>query len=147
MRGRKPKPTHLKEVAGNPGRRPLNKAEPKPKGDLFACPDHLSADQAAGWSYAIASAPKGLLKRLDRSALVAWVVAEDMHRQSTVALNAGGLVVNGKTSPYIGILNRQAHLMLRAAEQLGFTPTSRGRIEIDPADLADEGEYDFAEFG
>ncbi len=30
MRGRKPKPTALKLVSGNPGHRPLNTREPKP---------------------------------------------------------------------------------------------------------------------
>lgn len=30
MRGRKPKPTHLKLLEGNPGHRPINGAEPKP---------------------------------------------------------------------------------------------------------------------
>jgi hypothetical protein len=29
MRGRKPKPTHLKLLEGNPGRRPLNTGEPR----------------------------------------------------------------------------------------------------------------------
>ena len=31
MRGRKPKPTRLKVIDGNPGRRPLNKREPVPE--------------------------------------------------------------------------------------------------------------------
>ena len=31
MRGRKPTPTHLKLVRGNPGKRPLNASEPKPQ--------------------------------------------------------------------------------------------------------------------
>jgi hypothetical protein len=31
MRGRKPKPTRLKLVAGNPGKRPLNPREPTPE--------------------------------------------------------------------------------------------------------------------
>ena len=30
MRGRKPVPTALKKLRGNPGKRPLNDAEPKP---------------------------------------------------------------------------------------------------------------------
>jgi len=33
MAGRKPKPTALKIIEGNPGKRPLNKNEPKP--DIF----------------------------------------------------------------------------------------------------------------
>ena len=31
MRGRKPKPTALKVLEGNPGKRPLNKKEPQPE--------------------------------------------------------------------------------------------------------------------
>ena len=32
MKGRKPKPTHLKVITGNPGRRPLNENAPQPTG-------------------------------------------------------------------------------------------------------------------
>ncbi|MEQ8198694.1 MAG: phage terminase small subunit P27 family, partial [Clostridiaceae bacterium] len=31
QRGRKPKPTAIKVLEGNPGKRPLNKNEPKPE--------------------------------------------------------------------------------------------------------------------
>ena len=31
MAGRKPKPTAIKELEGNPGKRKLNKKEPKPE--------------------------------------------------------------------------------------------------------------------
>ena len=82
MPGPKPKPTHLKVVEGNPGRRKLNDKEPKPRGNLYDPPDWLTDAQRAGWEYAIESAPFGLLKRLDRSVLTAWVVAEDLHRQA-----------------------------------------------------------------
>ena len=36
MRGRKPKPTALKLIAGNPGKRALNAHEPQPRTDLAA---------------------------------------------------------------------------------------------------------------
>jgi len=65
MPGRKPKPTYLKIVAGNPGRRPLNKSEPRPVGTLETPPDWLTEDQKAGWRYVIEHSPRGLLKRLD----------------------------------------------------------------------------------
>ena len=40
-RGRKPKPTAMKILEGNPGKRPLNPFEPVPvKGDI-KCPDWL----------------------------------------------------------------------------------------------------------
>jgi hypothetical protein len=47
MPGPPPKPTHLKLVTGNPGRRPLNKREPKPKPGIPSVPAHLSPKPTA----------------------------------------------------------------------------------------------------
>jgi Phage terminase, small subunit len=33
-------------------------------------------------------------------------------------------------SPYLPVVNKQAQIMLKAAEQLGFTPTARSRVQI-----------------
>lgn len=78
MRGRKPKPAHLRMIEGNPGKRPLPRNEPQVTGDLRDPPEWMTEEQQEGWRYAIAHAPLGLLKRLDRSALVVWVVAEQL---------------------------------------------------------------------
>ncbi|WP_343347628.1 phage terminase small subunit P27 family [Sphingomicrobium sp. XHP0239] len=142
-RGRKPKPTHLKVVEGNPGRRPLNTKEPKPKGNLYDCPEHLNADQRKVWKYAIECAPHGLLKRVDRSVLLAWVVAEDLHRQATEKLNEHSLLIstpNGMPvqTPYISIINKQAAIMVKAASEMGFTPASRSRVEVDEPEEGNE---------
>jgi hypothetical protein len=70
------------------------------------------------------------------------VVAEDLHRQAAIAQGKVGLLVRIKTratigaddpgvpaaSPYIGIINQQAKIMLKAASELGFTPVSRPRV-------------------
>ena len=147
MKGRKPKPTHLKIVGGNAGKRALNRREPKPAGDLLDPPDWLTDDQKAGWAYAIAESPKGLLKRLDRSALTVWVVAEDLHRQATIAVGKFGLITKSPQkgdpmqNPYLPIINRQATIMMRAAADLGFTPSSRSRITAE----TDDGSEDPAE--
>ena len=45
MPGRKRTPTHLKIVAGNPGRRPLNENEPRPSGNLDTAPEWLTEAQ------------------------------------------------------------------------------------------------------
>lgn len=146
MPGPPKKPTALKLVAGNPGKRALNKKEPKPRGNLYDPPAWLTEAQRTGWQYAIETAPYGLLKRVDRSTLVAWVVAEDLHRQATEKLNGGAMLIktpNGMPvqSPYLSILNKQAMIMLKAASEMGFTPASRSRVEVtdgeqeeDPAD-------------
>jgi P27 family predicted phage terminase small subunit len=135
MRGRKPIPTQLKELHGNPGKTALPKAEPKPVGDLTEPPEWLSAQQKAGWAYALLNAPPSLLRRIDRGALVVWVVAEDLHRQAVTKQNeTGALIVrasaNGGTmqSPYLPVINRQGLIMMKAASELGFTPVSRPRV-------------------
>ena len=38
MRGRRPKPTRLKLLTGNPGKRPLNDDEPQPQAAIPECP-------------------------------------------------------------------------------------------------------------
>ena len=48
-RGRPPKPTAVKELEGNPGKRPLNKNEPKPKQTAPKCPSWLEPDAKKEW--------------------------------------------------------------------------------------------------
>ena len=138
------KPTFLKILEGNRGKRPLNLLEPKPVGNLKEPPEWFSESQKEGWNYAIENSPKGLLKRLDRSALVAWVVAEDLHRQATLKVVEKGLVVSSPDkgipmqNPYLAIINRQAVIMLKAASDMGFTPTARVKIKVDPNDIEKE---------
>lgn len=147
MKGRKPTPTHLKLLRGNPGKRPINNAEPKPEGDLLDAPEWMSDSQKAGWAYAIASAPGGLLKRLDRSVLVAWVIAEDMHRKASIAVEKYGLVtkspVKGEPmqNPYLAIINKQAQIMIRAAAEMGFTPASRSRVQVGKTDGGEQNPF------
>lgn len=136
MKGRKPKPTHLRLLDGNAGKRSIPDTAPEPSGDLDAAPEWMTDEQRAGWVYAIEHAPAGLLKRLDRSALTVWVIAEDLHRQATRAVGKFGLITKSPNkgepmqNPYLPIINKQAQIMLKAAAELGFTPSSRGRVEL-----------------
>ena len=49
QRGRKPKPTALKELEGNPGGRPLNHNEPKPAKKAPRCPSWLEDEAKKEW--------------------------------------------------------------------------------------------------
>ena len=146
MRGRKPVPAAVAEARGNPRQRGKKiraaqlKREAVVTGDLHtgAGPDHLTPEEREDWDHAIASAPPGLLKRLDRGILTVWVTACNLHRQAKleqakvtmILRSAAGLPYQ---SPYLGIINRQAEIMMRAASELGFTPASRPRIFSVPA--------------
>lgn len=137
--GPPPKPTHLKVIAGNPGKRPLNESEPKPQGNLADPPVWMSESQKKDWCYVIQNAPRGLLKRLDKGALTVWVVAEGIHREASQTLELEGTVVQNPSgrkvaNPLLQIVDQQAKLMLKAAGELGFTPSSRTRISVSPAE-------------
>lgn len=134
--GRKAKPTYLRVLEGNAGRRPLNTEEPEPAGDLTAPPHWLSDRQKETWRYAIEAAPPGLLKRLDASVFTVWVVACDMHREAAEKVTQyGSLIKSPNTgvpmqSPYVSIMNKQGQIMMKAASEMGFTPSSRSKVKI-----------------
>ena len=115
----------------------LTRIEPRPQGDLFDAPEWLTEAQRTGWTYAVANAPAGLLKRLDRSILTVWVIAEDLHRQAALQVATYGMLLRAQSgelypAPYIGILNKQAVIMVKAASELGFTPAARPRVQLAP---------------
>ena len=87
MRGRKPVPTALHDMRGTTRttRHVRDRAgEPIAAGSLADPPEWLTERQKEGWRYAIAHAPKGLLKPIDRAVLAIWVEAEDRHRTAAM---------------------------------------------------------------
>lgn len=141
MAGRKPKPTHLHLVEGtlNVTRHKGRKSEPQPQGNLREAPEWMDAAQREAWDYAVAHAPHGLLKKLDASTLAAWVVANVLHRQVSERLAQMGVdqfyyeTDKGSmgTHPLVGVVSRQALIMIKAASELGFTPTARAKVSIE----------------
>ena len=49
QRGRKPKPTAIKVLEGNPGKRELNQNEPKPEKKAPRCPAWLEPEAKKEW--------------------------------------------------------------------------------------------------
>jgi P27 family predicted phage terminase small subunit len=134
MRGRRPKPTRLKVLTGNPGRRPLNVHEPKPEPVVPECPIELGPVARREWDrLAGVLAPLRILTNLDRAALAAYCGAYGMWAEATEAIQKFGTMVKSPSgypvqSPYVSIANRQAEIMMRIASEFGFTPASRSRI-------------------
>lgn len=134
MRGRKPKPTALKVVTGNPGRRPLNPHEPEAPTGLPECPGHLSNAAREEWERIAETLHRmGLLSEIDRAALAAycaawgrWVEAEEnLARTPALIKTPSGHV---RQSPWIGIANRQLEIMAKFMAELGLTPSARSRV-------------------
>jgi len=109
-----------------------------PRENLVEVPHWLSEEQKAGWNYAIAHAPYGLLKTTDRPLLTAWVVAESLHKEAAIKLQNSPMVLKTEQgsimqSPYLGILNRQVVLMKSLVAELGFSPAARTQITCENA--------------
>ncbi len=136
MRGRKPKPSYLVALDGGASHsRAPRDEEPKPDGDLREPPAELSATQQKIWRYAIANAPRGMLKCIDHSVFKVWVVAEDTLERARSEVSRLGLIVRTKggvpmQNPYLPIQNKQAAIVMKAAAELGFSPTARPRVKV-----------------
>jgi P27 family predicted phage terminase small subunit len=148
----KPTPTPIKILrAGAKQAEKLKKKIIPTPGDLFEPPDWFSADQKEAWSYAIENAPRGVLRRIDKAVLAAFIIAQDVHQKASVAMQQTTLLVKSPKqdlpmqNPYLPIVNRQYQLMLRGASELGFTPCSRARIESGNVPQAPAGDWEDVE--
>ena len=135
MRGRKPKPTKLKLLEGNPGKRPIGR-EPQPPASQPTCPAHLSPTAKAEWKRLAQTLNKiGVLTQVDRAALAAycqaygrWVEAEKKLKETPVLLKTPAGYV--QQSPWLTVANKQMELMARYMAELGLTPSSRTRLAV-----------------
>ena len=155
MRGRKPKPTSVKILSGNPGKRALNHHEPKPIAAIPECPTELNPAARTEWDRLVKDlAPLKMLTSLDRAALATYCQAYALWSEAITAVHKFGVMVKSPSgypmqSPYIAMANKQAEIMMRIASEFGFTPASRSRISV-PSDreptlfdfAAKEGEAD-----
>lgn len=135
MRGRKPVPTNLKLIRGNPGKRALNTAEPRP-GDIGDPPNDLCAVARRKWRRMIDKAAWGqVLTCADQDLLAEYCRLYVRKLEAEKQIKEHGAVVaapNGfpTPSPWVAIANRCAADMLKIAAECGGTPSSRSRLQI-----------------
>lgn len=145
MAGRRPKPTVLKELQGNPGHRPLNKREPKPTGTP-TCPSHLDKEAKKEWKrISVELTSLGLLTSVDRAALAAYCAAYSRWARAETNIQKFGDVIktpNGfaAPNPYVTIANRALDHMRKFAIEFGLTPASRSRLQVSPTGNEDPFE-------
>lgn len=144
--GRKPKPSHLKLVTGNPGRRPLIKNEAKVKAALPSPPPMLDDVGKEEWSRVSNELYLcGLLTSIDRATLAAycqlysrWQTAElalaeeaaaDPRYRGLLVTAANGTLMH---NPLVAVANKAAQDMVKFAAEFGMTPSARSRISATP---------------
>jgi P27 family predicted phage terminase small subunit len=145
MKGPPPIPTHLKVIAGNRGKRPLNRAEPRPAAGIPSPPPELSAEALKEWKRI---APRllaaGMVTLVDRAALAAYCQSYGRWAQAERGLAAGELVIktargNLVYNPLVRIANKAMADMVRFAAEFGMTPSGRSRVKVSekPTTAAD----------
>jgi P27 family predicted phage terminase small subunit len=141
-RGPPKKPTALKILNGNAGKRKLNAEEPKPEVEIPECPDFLHPIAKEEWARITPALFRlGLISGLDVAALAAYCQLYARWRQAEEFIADEGSVFSVEcvsekggvyymTRPEVAISHRYYQLMAKYLGQFGLSPASRSSIVV-----------------
>ncbi|GKU31460.1 phage terminase small subunit P27 family [Clostridium folliculivorans] len=144
QRGRKPKPTAIKVLEGNPGKRPLNKNEPKPDKRAPKCPAWLEAEAKKEWRRMSKTLEAiGVLTQVDASAFAGYCQAYARWKEAEEFLSKHGTIFKTPSGyiqqvPQVSIAQTYLKIMKDFCSEFGLTPAARSRISVSTA----EGSYE-----
>lgn len=148
MPGRRPKPTAMKELAGNPGHRPLNDSEPRPDTGAPEMPKGMPAAARREWARIVPPLIQlGMLTSIDGKALAAYCDAYAHWEMARKEILKHGLLVEEpitglegaiigtryKANPAVSEYNTFSKLMKSYLIEFGLTPASRSKLKIEKA--------------
>lgn len=150
-RGPAPKPTALKLVGGNPGKRPLNLAEPVPPDGEIVKPTLVAEDEIASAEWDRIISPMiacKMVKPLDVGSLIQWCltwarfekVARFIRDKGTTypIYNRHRQVVATKEFPQAAEFRRLQPILIALSRDIGLTPSARSRIASEGAPAKDK---------
>lgn len=134
MRGRKPRPTALRVIDGNPGKRRINRDEPN-AGPLGDPPPDLSpaavakwAEMAELWGLVVTAADRDQLAEYCRLHVRKIEAEAKVVEHGALVASPNGMPIQ---SPWMQILNKCREEMRRIAIEFGGTPVSRTRLSVE----------------
>ena len=134
QRGRKPKPTLIKQLEGNPGKRKLNEFEPKPEKRAPKCPVWLDKEAKKEWRRTAKQLEKlGVLTEVDMAAFAGYCEAYARWKEAEEFISRHGTIIKTPSGywqqvPQVSIAQTYLKIMIKFCEQFGLTPSSRSRI-------------------
>lgn len=153
MAGRRPKPTHLKIVGGNPGKRALNKREPAPRREIPSCPAHLSDASKVAWGRLVEMLDRiGVLTECDVLALERLcdcysdilacreLVARDGRTYTTTTAQGDTLI---KGNPAVNQLRAADAQFKSYLVEFGLTPAARSKVQVSDDEKPEDGFQEF----
>ena len=141
MRGRRPKTDTLASLEGGYREGDLNGQSPSDT-PILEPPDWLcELAKNEWWRVAPEMHEKGLLTCRDVAVLAAYCQCYARLIGCELQLN-NGMTLEGKRHPLIGVADA-LHKHLKAyAVELGFTPSSRGRIVLPPKHTPEDDDFE-----
>lgn len=141
-RGFAPIPTAIKLLEGNPGRRPLNKREPKPKPGIPYCPSWLCDEAKKHWKRtATILKDMGLLTVAESDALAnychtwaRWREAEEFIQEHGPVMpirDKEGNIKYIQQAPQVSMARHLLLILHRYQVEFGLTPSARTRIQVE----------------
>jgi len=133
-RGRKPKPTALKVLEGNPGKRPMNVNEPIPPMGAVKCPMWLLPEAKKEWKRLAASLEAmGVLTMADLMAFAGYCQAYARWREAEEFITQHGSIFKTPSGyvqqvPQVSIAQQNLKIMQSFCTEFGLTPACRARI-------------------
>lgn len=130
------KPTALKLLEGNPGKRPLPQNEPKPAPIMPDCPKWFDAEAKRFWEkYAPKLYNLGLLTEIDGPAFEAVCQRYSLWVRCEKRLKSKGLIMKTETGyeqqrPEVSIAKNALADVKAFLTEFGMTPASRSRIDL-----------------
>ena len=141
VRGRKPKPTALKILEGNPGKRPLNELEPKPEKQAPSCPSWLEPEAKKEWRRMAKTLESiGILTEIDKAAFAGYCQAYARWKEAEMFLTKHGTIFKTPSGyiqqvPQVSIAETYLRVMKDFTSEFGLTPAARTRIQINTKEV------------
>lgn len=146
MAGRPPKPTALKLLQGNPGKRPLNDAEPTFPIDEVIAPTWLNAAAKREWRRLLPSLrEQGLFTVADVAEFAGYCQSYAEVGELTRFLRKNGRTFTTSTGytgpvPEVAMRERALARMHLFGASFGLSPSARTRIKAQPKPEVDPFE-------
>lgn len=150
MRGRKPKPTQIKLVTGNPGHRPPPPDEPKPTARIPKCPSHLDPEAKREWRRMSRELDDlGILTCIDKAIFAVYCESWSRSKREEKILQQEGMIIRSRErvtehpdgtvvrtggvpmiNPRYKVKMDAVDKMMKALIEMGMSPSSRGRVSV-----------------
>lgn len=129
------KPTILKLARGNPGKKKINRREPKFTEGAPKPPKYLTPAAVAEWNRVVPELERnGLMKVVGAQVLAVYCQSVAEYAEAQIALAAMSKTYKTKTGtrkivPEVLLASEAATRIRQFAEKFGFTPADQSRIE------------------